>query len=147
MNLHELEPEIQKAGSGEALRESEADGQDSLLPMFLESSDDVPDMAFVNQDIPLQHGFRGRTLLMEFQDILLVFQWYLRVRDDQGRNQGMGSSTVFAFHSLNHKGYERAEQLQTSFVVSIQDHAATMPATALKPLDLEAARHFIVGGL
>jgi len=119
VDLHELESEIQKAGSGEALREGESDGQDSLLPMFLVSPDDMPDVAFVNKDVSFQHGFRGRTLLMEFQDILLVFQWYLRVRDDHGRDQGMGSPTMFAFHALNHKGYKRAEQLQTPFVVSI----------------------------
>ena len=122
---------MRKAWFGEAVRKGEGQGKDALLPMLLETPDDVPDMAFINQDISFQHGFRGRALLMELEDILLVFQRYLRVRDDQGRKQGVSFAAVLTFHTLNCKSYERAEQLQTPFVVSIQDHAAFMSAFAL----------------
>lgn len=90
VNLHELPLKNVQAGDGQVFVQAFADRKQPLLPMLFVLPDDIFDIVFINKEVPVEDRIRGNTIFSTLQDILLILSWDLRIRDKQGKEEGVG---------------------------------------------------------
>ena len=89
VNLHELPPENVQAGDAQVFMQIFADGKQPLLPMLIVLPNDIFDIVFINKEVPVEDRIRGNTIFSTRQDILLILAWDLRIRNKQGKEEGV----------------------------------------------------------
>lgn len=147
MNLHELPQESPKAGDREGVCQTEAERLDPLFPMPAELPDDVLDVIFINQEIPLHDSFHRAPAFVTAEDLQLIIKSHLRIRDKRGRDQRVGNPTLAAKDTLDRDVEKAGEIFHTAVVVTIADQTALFAAGALNPMELKAVYSRIVRSL
>lgn len=69
-----------------------------MLPVLV---DDMFDIVFVDQIVPFHDSGRRCSVFNIIQDLLLVCEWDLGIRNDQGQEEGMGCMAFPAEHPLD----------------------------------------------
>lgn len=96
--------------------------------MLSELTDDVLDVVFIDQDIGFHYGSRIIAFFHAVQDLLLVMERDLGVRDKNGRNEGMGNKAFCTEHTLDGKADKNRIKFNRTFVMAITDETS-FPAT------------------
>mgnify|MGYP003540710985 FL=1 len=96
--------------------------------MLSELTDDVLDVVFIDQDIGFHYGSRIIAFFHAVQDLLLVMERDLGVRDKNGRDEGMGNETFCTEHTLDGKADKNRIKFNSTFVMAITDETS-FPAT------------------
>ena len=96
--------------------------------MLSELTDDVLDVVFIDQDIGFHYGSRIIAFFHAFQDLLLVMERDLGVRDKNGRDEGMGNEAFCTEHTLDGKADKNRIKFNRTFVMAITDETS-FPAT------------------
>lgn len=77
MDLHELPRESLKAGNSEGVCQAETERKDPLFPVPSELPDDVLDVIFINQEIPLHDSFHRAPAFVTAEDLQLIIKSHL----------------------------------------------------------------------
>lgn len=101
VNLHELPPENVQAGDAQVFMQIFADGKQPLLPMLIVLPNDIFDIVFINKEVPVEDRIRGNTIFSTLQDILLILERDLRIRDKQGKEEGVGFVALATAYPLD----------------------------------------------
>ena len=96
--------------------------------MLSELTDDVLDVVFIDQDIGFHYGSRIIAFFHAVQDLLLVMERDLGVRDKNGRNEGVGNKAFCTEHTLDGKADKNRIKFNRTFVMAITDETS-FPAT------------------
>lgn len=96
--------------------------------MFSELTDDVLDVVFIDQKIIFHDGSGIHPLFCAVQDLLLVMERDLGVRDKNGRDEGMGNEAFCTEHTLDGKSDENRIKFNRTFIMAVTDETA-FPAT------------------
>ncbi|MCD7712646.1 MAG: hypothetical protein LUJ25_08095 [Firmicutes bacterium] len=137
MNLHELPEVCVQAGDSKLARQGVADGKETLLPMFPVLADDMFDIVFVDQIIPFHDSGRGVPAFDIIQDLLLVCERDLRIRDNQGQEEGMGSMALPAQHALDGQTNPLRHKLYLTCVMAVTDQAAPLATGTRNHMELD----------
>ena len=96
--------------------------------MLSELTDDVLDVVFIDQDIGFHYGSRIIAFFHAVQDLLLVMERDLGVRDKNRRDEGMGNEAFCKEHTLDGKADKNRIKFNRTFVMAITDETS-FPAT------------------
>lgn len=106
MNLHELPQISGQAGNGQGVLYGDPDRGEPLFPVPAVLSDDMLDIALVNQVVALQDVLYGAPVFTAVNDFLLVFEGNLGIRDPSGKEQGMCMEALLAEDPLDQERNE-----------------------------------------
>lgn len=112
--------------------------------MFFELAEDIFDVILINQEILPHDGFYIQPLFSTVQDLLLVMERNLRVRNQNGGDQRMGNETLCTKYALYRKPDPGRAELHRPFVMSITDQAPFPPAGTFDPMELKAIYRTII---
>ena len=96
--------------------------------MLSELTDDVLDVVFIDQKIVFHDGSGIHPLFHAVQDLLLIMERDLGVRDKDGRDEGMGNEAFCTEHTLDGKADKNRIKFYRAFVMAITDETS-FPAT------------------
>ena len=96
--------------------------------MLSELTDDVLDVVFIDQDIGFHYGSRIIAFFHAVQDLLLVMERDLGVRDKNRRDEGMGNEAFCTEHTLDGKPDKNRIKFNRTFVMAVTDETS-FPAT------------------
>ena len=105
--------------------------------MLSELTDDVLDVVFIDQDIVFHYGSRIIAFFHAFQDLLLVMERNLGVRDKNGRDEGMGNETFCTEHTLDGKTDKNRIQFNRAFVMAVTDETSFFSTGTFDHVKLE----------
>ena len=105
--------------------------------MLSELTDDVLDVVFIDQDIGVHYGSRIIAFFHAFQDLLLVMERDLGVRDKNGRDEGMGNETFCTEHTLDGKADKDRIVLNRTFIMTITDETSFLATGTFDHVKLE----------
>ena len=112
--------------------------------MLLKLADDVFYVVFINQEVVLHNGLHVLPLFCAVQDLLLVMEGNLRIRDKEGGDEGMGDPTLGTEHTLNGKPDLDRVKLNRTFVMSITNETAFLPTGTFHLKELQSIYHTII---
>ena len=92
--------------------------------MLSELTDDVLDVVFIDQEIVFHDGPGIHPLFCAVQDLLLVMERDLGVRDKNGRNEGMGNKAFCTEHTLDGKTDKKRIKFNRAFVMAVTDETS-----------------------
>lgn len=144
MDLHELPRKSCEGWNGQMVRERQPEGKDALFPVSPELTDDVLNVVFIDQDIPVHDRFGGNTFFHAFQDFLLVSEWDLGVGDQDRGDKGMGSPAFFAPDTLDSEAQQVRHKFHIAAVMPIADQAAGFAAGTFHHVKLELVKYQII---
>ena len=105
--------------------------------MLSELTDDVLDVVFIDQDIGFHYGSRIIAFFHAFQDLLLVMERDLGVRDKNGRNEGVGNKAFCTEHTLDGKADKDRIVLNRTFIMTITDETSFLATGTFDHVKLE----------
>ena len=105
--------------------------------MLSELTDDVLDVVFIDQDIGFHYGSRIIAFFHAVQDLLLVMERDLGVRDKDGRDEGMGNEAFCTEHTLDGKADKNRIKFYRAFVMAITDETSFLPTGTFDHVKLE----------
>ncbi len=143
-NLHELHRIEVQAGNCQVVCEGEPEGGRPLFPMLFELPVDIFDVVFIHQIVPFHDCFRAPAALPACQDLLLVFQWDLGIRDKRGGGQGMGGSAFPAPDTLDTEGDQGGHEFHRTLIMPVADEASLPFTGTFYLMELEAAYGLVI---
>ena len=105
--------------------------------MLSELTDDVLDVVFIDQDIGFHYGSRIIAFFHAVQDLLLVMERDLGVRDKNGRNEGMGNKAFCTEHTLDGKTDKNRIKFNRAFVMAVTDETSFFSTCTFDHVKLE----------
>lgn len=144
MNLHELPSESVQAGDGQAVPQGLADGKQPLLPVPFVLAHDVFDIVFVDKEVPVKDGFGASGIFGTLQDLLLVFERDLGVRNDLGKQECVRLAALITENPLYLEQDIFGSVFQVAFVVAIKNQAAFFPTGAFNRMKLYGMNGLVV---
>ncbi len=138
-NLHELHRIEVQAGNCQVVCEGKPEGGKPLFPMLFELPGDIFDVVFIYQIVPFHDCFRALPALPACQDLLLVFQWDLGIRDKWGGEQGMGGFTFLAPDTLDTEEDSGGHEFHITHIMSVANEASLSATGTFYLMELEAA--------
>lgn len=137
-NLHELHRIEAQAGNCQVVCEGEPEGGKALFPMLFELPGDIFDVVFIHQIVPSHDCFRALPALPACQDLLLVFQRDLGIRDERGGEQGMGGFTFLALDTLDTEEDQGGHEFHRTLIMPVADEASLPATSTFDHMELEA---------
>ena len=144
MDLHKLSWISWEAGFRKVVRKCFAYGKDTLLPMPAELSDDIFDVVLVYEKVLIHDLSRWRSGFRTDEDLLLVIQGDLRVRNQAWEKNGMGFATLFAPDALDRESNKLWEQLDMAPVMAVPNHASPGSASAWNVEQLDRINQLVI---
>lgn len=112
--------------------------------MLFELADDIFYVIFIDQEVV----FHDRRCIQFFfgavQDLLLVMEGDLGVRDKDGREEGMGNPAFRTAHTLDRKPDKNRVKLNRTCVMAITDKAAFFPTGTFNHVKLQAIHQAVI---
>ena len=105
--------------------------------MLSELTDDVLDVVFIDQKIVFHDGSGIHPLFCAVQDLLLVMERDLGVRDKNGRNEGVGNKAFCTEHTLDGKTDKNRIQFNRAFVMAVTDETSFFSTGTFDHVKLE----------
>ena len=105
--------------------------------MLSELTDDVLDVVFIDQKIVFHDGSGIHPFFCAVQDLLLVMERDLGVRDKNGRNEGMGNKAFCTEHTLDGKTDKNRIQFNRAFVMAVTDETSFFSTGTFDHVKLE----------
>lgn len=137
VNLHELPGINTQTWNCQVIKQGKGSRQESLLPVIFKLADDVFDVILIDQEIGLHYGTRIRAFFHAVQDLLLIMEWDLGIRDQDGREQGMGNEAFCAKHTLDGKADKNRMKFNRAFVMAVTDETAFLATGAFDHVKLK----------
>lgn len=105
--------------------------------MLSELTDDVLDVVFIDQKIVFHDGSGIHPFFCAVQDLLLVMERDLGVRDKNGRNEGVGNKAFCTEHTLDGKTDKNRIQFNRAFVMAVTDETSFFSTGTFDHVKLE----------
>ena len=105
--------------------------------MLSELTDDVLDVVFIDQDIGFHYGSRIIAFFHAVQDLLLVMERNLGVRDKNRRDEGMGNEAFCTEHTLDGKTDKNRIKFNRAFVMAVTDETSFFSTGTFDHVKLE----------
>ena len=105
--------------------------------MLSELTDDVLDVVFIDQKIVFHDGSGIHPFFCAVQDLLLVMERDLGVRDKNGRNEGMGNKAFCTEHTLDGKTDKNRIKFNRAFVMAVTDETSFFSTCTFDHVKLE----------
>lgn len=137
MNLHELPRINRKTERGQVIFQREGGRQETLLPMPAILPDDIFDIAFIYQVVAGQDRLDGETVFTTVNDLPLILERDLRIRNERGGDQGVSMMTRLTEDSPDRKDDSFGQKLNFAVVGTVADQATRFSARAFHHMERE----------
>lgn len=97
-NLHKLTLQCLKTVEGDGVIKNKGKGCNAFLPVAEILSYNVSDVALIYVQVGHHDRFKGTPAKVGFDNLKMICQKNLRIRDNAFWENGMGLATVLAFH-------------------------------------------------
>lgn len=144
VNLHELHGIKGQAGLRQVVHDGKRCRQEPLLPVPFELADDIFHVIFINQEVVFHNRFHIFPFFRTVQDLLLVMERNLGVRDQDGRDKGVGYSALRTEYTLDRKPDHGRVKLNRTPVMAITDEASLLPAGTFNLVELQPIHHTVI---
>lgn len=105
--------------------------------MLPELTDDVLDVVFIDQDIGFHYGSGIIAFFHAVQDLLLVMERDLGVRDKNRRYEGMGNEAFCTEHTLDRKADKNRIKFNRTIVMAVTDETSFFSTGTFDHVKLE----------
>ena len=112
--------------------------------MPFELADNGFDVIFIDQEVVFHHLPHVLPFYCTVQDLLLVLEGDLGVRDEEGGDQGMGNPALGTKYTLDGKAQQDRLNFNRTFVMSIADQASLLPTGTLAPMELKGIYNTVI---
>ncbi len=112
--------------------------------MPFELADDIFHVIFIDQEVVFHNGPYIQAFYGAVEDLLLVMERYLGIRDKEGREEGMGNPAFLTAHTLDRKRDKNRVKLNRSCVMAITDEAAFISTGTLNHVKLQAIHQTVI---
>ncbi len=112
--------------------------------MPFELADDIFHVIFIDQEVVFHNGLYIQAFYGAVEDLLLVMEGDLGVRDKDGRDEGMGNAAFRTAHTLDRKADKDRVKLNRPCIMAITDEAAFLPTGTFHHVKLQAIHQTVI---
>lgn len=100
-NLHKLTLQCLKTGEGDVVIKNKSKGCNAFLPIAEILSYNISDVTLIDAQVGHHNRLKRTPAKVGFNNLKMIYQKNLRIRDNAFWKNGMGLATVLAYHSEN----------------------------------------------
>ena len=126
--LHELHGKPLKTRKDQCIRNSQSYGKEAVSPILFKLTQDISDIAFIDQGIGVCNICDGTVQTRSDNDSLLVSKRDLGVRNEAGKKNGMGLSAFPASDPLDAEGDQFTAGFHFPVIKTIENKSSDLPA-------------------